>query len=164
MKEKLVDFMEKAHRLSMQLLSMFADALDYPTEYFSMAHQVTKSDAQSTLRLLHYQDVSGLKSGPNRWRTRPHTDSDCLTLLFQRSGEPGLEICPGPEAQSGSAPDDLWTPIQPITGEILCSVGDMLASWSDDRFQSLFHRVRCPGIDENQMERFSISYVPPNTD
>ena len=154
--------MEKAHRLSMQLLSMFADALNYPTDYFSMAHQVVNYDAQSTLRLLHYLDVSGLKSEPNRWRTRPHTDPDCLTLLFQRSGEPGLEVCPGGEAQSGFAPDDHWIPIRPITGEILCNVGDMLMSWSDGRFRSLFHRVRYPGNDESRTERFSISFVSPN--
>ena len=30
------------------------------------------------------------------WRAGGHTDFDCLTLLFQRAGQGGLEVCAGP--------------------------------------------------------------------
>ena len=29
------------------------------------------------------------------WRAGAHTDYDCLTLLHQRPGEHGLQLCPG---------------------------------------------------------------------
>jgi isopenicillin N synthase-like dioxygenase len=153
--------MEKTHKLSQEILSIFAEALGFPTDHFAKAHQITADDAQTTLRLLHYHDIQGIEFPPQYWRAGAHTDFDCLTMLFQRTGEDGLEVCPGREAHSGFAKGDMWTPVEPITGEIVCNIGDMLMSWSDDRFKSLFHRVRCPKIGENQKERYSIAYGFP---
>ncbi|KAF8249685.1 Clavaminate synthase-like protein [Wilcoxina mikolae CBS 423.85] len=158
LKEKLCTFMEKTHKLSQEVLSIFAEALGFPKDHFARAHQVTEDDAQSTLRLLHYQDIEGIEFPQQYWRAGAHTDFDCLTMLFQRTGEDGLEVCPGREAHSDFARGDSWTPVEPITGEIVCNIGDMLMAWSDDRFKSLFHRVRCPKIGENQKERYSIAY------
>jgi isopenicillin N synthase-like dioxygenase len=155
--------MEKTHKLSQEILSIFAEALGFPTDHFAKAHQITADDAQTTLRLLHYHDIQGIEFPPQYWRAGAHTDFDCLTMLFQRTGEDGLEVCPGREAHSGFAKGDMWTPVEPITGEIVCNIGDMLMSWSDDRFKSLFHRVRCPKIGENQKERYSIAYGSPSS-
>lgn len=151
------EFMEKCHTLSMQILSIFAAALGFPPNFFDQAHLVSESNAQSTLRLLHYHDITGTQFPPGYWRAGAHTDFDCLTLLFQRTGEDGLEICPGREAHSSFGIGDRWTPIEARTGEIVCNIGDMLMAWSDDRFKSLFHRVRCPGVGENQRSRYSIA-------
>lgn len=150
-------FMEKCHTLSMQILSLFATELGFPSDFFDRAHLVSKSNAQSTLRLLHYHEITGTQLPANYWRTGAHTDFDCLTLVFQRTGEDGLEICPGREAHSSFGIGDQWTPIEACTGEIVCNIGDMLMAWSDDRFKSLFHRVRCPGVGENQRSRYSIA-------
>lgn len=157
LKDKLSAFMEKTHKLSMDILSFFAVALGFPEDYFEQAHRVTESDAQNTLRLLHYHNIEGAEFPPAYWRAGAHTDFDCLTLLFQRTGEPGLEVCPGREAHTSFAQGDGWTPVEPATGEIVCNIGDMLMSWSDDRFKSLFHRVRCPKIGEDQKARYSVA-------
>jgi len=142
----------------MEILSIFAVALGFPEDFFTKAHDVKRPDALCTLRLLHYHDITGTQFPPNYWRAGAHTDYDCLTMLFQRTGEDGLEICPGREAHTSFGTGDQWTPIKAQTGEIVCNIGDMLMAWSDDRFKSLFHRVRCPGVGENQGSRHSIAY------
>lgn len=155
---KISEFMVKSHNLSMQILSCFALALGFPEDFFSKAHVMNVDDAQSTLRLLHYHDITGSQFPPSYWRAGAHTDYDCLTMLYQRTGEDGLEICPGREAHTSFGMGDQWTPVKAKTGEIVCNIGDMLMAWSDDRFKSLFHRVRCPNVGENQRSRYSLAY------
>lgn len=155
--ETITSFMEKAHALSMKVLSIFAVALGFPVDFFDKAHVVDRSDAQSTLRLLHYYDLTGTQLPSNYWRAGAHTDYDCLTLLFQRTGEDGLEVCPGREVHTSFGMGDQWTPVKAKTGDIVCNIGDMLMAWSDDRFKSLFHRVRCPEPGEPQRSRYSIA-------
>ena len=54
---------------------------------------------QSTLRLLHYLPMIDAKPEDFRlWRAGAHTDFDCLTLLHQRPGQGGLQLCPGKES------------------------------------------------------------------
>lgn len=152
-------FMSQTHALSQSILRFFAEALGFAADHFARSHRVDLPCAQNTLRLLHYHDISGTAFPPEYWRAGAHTDFDCLTLLYQRTGEAGLEVCPGREAHTSFAHGDAWTPVEPVTGEIVCNIGDMLMAWSDDRFKSLFHRVRCPKVGENQKERFSVAYV-----
>lgn len=78
------------------------------------------------------------------YRAGAHADWDLLTLVFQRTGEDGLEMCPGRESVTEFARGDSWTPVRAVTGEIVCNIGDLLMSWSDDRFKSTIHRVRAP--------------------
>ena len=85
-------------------------------------------------------------------------DFDVLTLLFQRPGETGLEVCPGREASTSFGWGDTWYPVEPEQGAIVCNVGDMLMYISDDKFKSNFHRVRTPRVGENQRARYSMAY------
>jgi len=80
---------------------------------------------------------------PGVWRAGAHTDYTCLSMLHQRVGQVGLQLCPGAEVESG-----LWTDIEPIEGAITCNIGDMLMRWSDDRLRSTLHRVRLPRAGE----------------
>jgi isopenicillin N synthase-like dioxygenase len=80
-------------------------------------------DSQTTLRLLHYHSVHGKEFGPNFWRAGAHTDFDVLTMLFQREGEGGLEVCPGREAVGDFAVGSVWKPV-PARGDIIvCNIG-----------------------------------------
>ncbi|KAH3685018.1 hypothetical protein WICPIJ_004009, partial [Wickerhamomyces pijperi] len=116
----------------------------YPSDFFTRAHDITKPTAQTTLRLLHYFDTTGKTFTGNHWRAGPHTDFDCLTLLFQKSGSHGLEVCPGRETHTDFGYSDKWTPVPAFTGEIVINIGDMLMSWSDDILKSNYHRARLP--------------------
>jgi isopenicillin N synthase-like dioxygenase len=87
------------------------------------------------------------------WRAGAHSDFDCLTLLHQRKGQGGLQVCPGKDADTLQ-----WTSVEPLQGYVTCNIGDMLMRWSDDRLQSTLHRVRMPRADEYLGPRLSIPF------
>lgn len=157
-KTQALDFMTKVQNVSLQVMSCFAEALDLPLDFFTKAHDVTKDDCLTVLRCLHYHDITGQTFPDNYWRAGAHTDFDVLTLLFQRPGEGGLEVCPGREATTSFGWGDEWYPVEPEEGAIVCNIGDMLMYISDDRFKSNFHRVRTPKVGENQKPRYSLAY------
>lgn len=67
-----------------------------------------------------------------RWeeyhRAGAHADWDFLTLLFQKEGQVGLEICPGRESVTEFGIGDRWTKLEAKTGEIVWNIGDLLMS------------------------------------
>jgi isopenicillin N synthase-like dioxygenase len=149
----MLDFEHRCWALAMRLLSLFADKLGFDRDFFTRAHDPASATYQSTLRLLHYfalpaeADLSGV------WRAGAHTDFDCLTLLFQRNGQGGLQVCPGKEMDNQQ-----WTSVHPSEDAITCNIGDMLMRWSDDLLPSNFHRVKSPGPGEHRGARYSIAY------
>jgi isopenicillin N synthase-like dioxygenase len=145
-------FEARCRDVAMKVLSCFADRLGFPDGFFDRAHDPESPDYQSTLRLLHYFGAEkGERTG--LWRAGAHTDFDCLTLLFQREGQDGLQVCPGKEAG-----EEEWTPVPATADAITCNIGDMLMRWSGDRLPSNFHRVRSPGPDGDHGPRYSIAF------
>lgn len=104
--------------------------------------------------MLHYYATEQSQQG--MWRAGAHTDFDCLTLLFQRPGQGGLQVCPGKDRESQQ-----WTSIEPREEVITCNIGDMLMRWSDDQLPSNFHRVRNPLPHEYQGPRYSLAFFLP---
>jgi len=156
----LEEFARKSHNVANRLLWCFAQLLGLPNDYFYSLHDETQPDSQCTLRLLHYPTVERQEIDPSGttkrfYRAGAHTDWDCLTLLYQREGERGLEVCPGSQALTG-----LWTPVEPVAGAITVNIGDMLMRWSDDRLKSTLHRVQYPSSDNDLScsDRYSMAY------
>jgi len=148
-KDTSLSFMRKAQAVSEKLMVCFARGLGFEDDYFVKAHDISRAESQTVLRLLHYFEVD--KSAPvseGYYRAGAHVDWDFITLLFQRAGQSGLEICPGREVSTGFGMGDEWTKVEPAPGEIVCNIGDLLMSWSDDRFKSTFHRVKTPSDPE----------------
>ncbi|POM26549.1 2OG-Fe(II) oxygenase superfamily protein [Actinomadura rubteroloni] len=147
----LLRFEAQCRDLAMKLLSCFATRLGFDADFFARAHDPSDPGYRSTLRLLHYfavpPDATGL------WRAGAHTDFDCLTLLFQRDGQSGLQVCPGRERDAGT-----WTPVEASDDAVTCNIGDMLMRWSDDLLPSNFHRVKSPGPGEDRGPRQSIAF------
>ena len=95
--------------LGMKVLSCFALKLGFAPDFFTDAHDPLSPEYQSTLRLLHYLPMINAKPEDfTGWRAGAHTDFDCLTLLHQRTGQGGLQLCPGKE--SGEL---AWTDVEP---------------------------------------------------
>lgn len=47
----------------------------------------------------------------------------------------------------------------PESNAIICNIGDLLMSWSDDRFKSMLHRVKAPSEPGDFYgERYSIAF------
>ncbi|KAI1422150.1 oxoglutarate/iron-dependent oxygenase [Xylaria sp. FL1777] len=140
-----LEFMRSVQAVSEKLMVGLARGLGMDDGYFVRAHDVADPNIQTVLRLLHYFPLDPAVPVPDtHCRAGAHADWDLLTLLFQRPGESGLEICPGRDVFTEFGLGDTWTKIEPVEGEIICNIGDLLMSWSDDRFKSTFHRVRTP--------------------
>lgn len=157
--KQALSFMYKVQAVSEKLMVCFARGLGFPDDYFIKAHDVSRSNCQTVLRLLHYFETPKLNDGVTRHRAGAHADWDLLTLLFQRGDQSGLEICPGREAVTEFAIGDSWTKVIFEPGSIVCNIGDLLMSWSDDRFKSTFHRVKAPEEDGDYYgERYSMAF------
>jgi isopenicillin N synthase-like dioxygenase len=148
------DFEHRCWTLAMQLLACFAERIGFERDFFAGAHDPESPVYQSTLRMMHYFAVpEAARHLEGQWRAGAHTDFDCLTLLFQRSGQGGLQVLPGAEMET-----EEWTIVEPDDTSITCNIGDMLQRWSDEQLKSNFHRVRGPRPDEDQGPRYSIAF------
>lgn len=159
--QRSLEFMRAAQSVSEKLMICFARGLGLPDNFFIDCHDVSKADSQTVARLLHYFATPESSNGDIPHRAGAHTDWDFLTLLFQKSGQSGLEICPGREVSTSFGYGDTWTKVEPdaASNAIVCNIGDLLMSWSDDRFKSTFHRVKAPTEPGDFYgERYSIAY------
>ncbi|KUL87344.1 hypothetical protein ZTR_04682 [Talaromyces verruculosus] len=154
-----LEFMTRVQGISERLMRCFARGLEFPEDFFIKAHDVSRPNSQTVCRLLHYFALPEESDGKVYHRAGAHADWDFLTLLFQKAGQSGLEICPGREVVTEFGIGDVWTKIEPKTGEIVCNIGDLLMSWSDDRFKSTFHRVKAPCEKGDYYgDRYSIAF------
>lgn len=152
-------FMQQVQKISECLMRCFARGLGFPDDFFIKCHDFSRPDSQTTMRLLHYFALPEEADGNVYHRAGAHADWDFLTLLFQKKGQSGLEICPGREVVTEFGIGDEWTKVEAKTGEIVCNIGDLLMSWSDDRFKSTFHRVKAPCEHGDYFgDRYSIAY------
>ncbi|KIX09684.1 uncharacterized protein Z518_00765 [Rhinocladiella mackenziei CBS 650.93] len=159
-KESSLKFMWHVQEVSEKLMTCFARGLGFPDDYFVKAHDVRRPESQTVARLLHYFETPRETNGEVWHRAGAHTDWDLVTLLFQKAGQSGLEICPGREVSTSFGHGDEWTKVNPPSSNaIICNIGDLLMSWSDDRFKSTFHRVKSPSeADDYYGERYSIAF------
>ncbi|WP_163269516.1 isopenicillin N synthase family dioxygenase [Chelativorans alearense] len=140
--------------LGMKVLDCFRLKLGFAPDFFTDCHDPQSPEYQSTLRLLHYLGMENAKPDDFKmWRAGAHTDFDCLTLLHQRPGQGGLQLCPGKEAGELE-----WTDVEPAPGVVTCNIGDMLMRWSDDKLLSTLHRVRMPKQHESKGSRYSMAF------
>ena len=150
----MLAFEGQCWQVAMQVLSCFAWKLGFDEGFFARAHDPAQASYQSTLRLLHYFATPPEQQAHlGLWRAGAHTDFDCLTLLFQRQGQGGLQVCPGKEMDTQA-----WTSVEPDEQAITCNIGDMLMRWSDDQLPSNFHRVKNPLPGEYMGPRYSIAF------
>lgn len=158
-KSTSLHFMHRVQAISENLMRCFARGLGFPDDFFIACHDISRPDSQTTMRLLHYFALPEEADGKVYHRAGAHADWDFLTLLFQKEGQSGLEICPGRESVTEFGIGDCWTRVEAKTGEIVCNIGDLLMSWSDDRFKSTFHRVKAPCEPGDYFgDRYSIAY------
>lgn len=153
--------MTSSSSLSVKVMECFAEGLGLPLDTFTTGTvDPGVGDSQSTLRLLHYHDTKGKQFGSDFWRAGAHADFDVLTMLFQRDGEGGLEVCPGRKVVGDFGMGSTWTPVEARSDRIVCNIGDQLMRWSDDRLKSTYHRVAVPKVNEPwaQGPRYSIAF------
>jgi isopenicillin N synthase-like dioxygenase len=126
-REKVVAYDQAMRGFCERLMPLLALALGLPRDWFA------PNFARPTtfLRLLHYPAQS--KDAPDdAFGAAPHTDFGFITILAQ-DDRGGLEV---------RQRDGAWLPATPIPGTWVVNVADMLARWTNGRWQSTPHRVR----------------------
>lgn len=127
-KDDCLRFMHRVQDVSNRLMICLARGLGFPDDYFLKFHDPSDPLCQNVMRLLHYFPTPDNDDGKIYHRAGAHADWGLLTLLFQREGQGGLEICPGRDAVTKFALGDTWTRVEfePGTNAIICNIGDML--------------------------------------
>ncbi|KAI9796097.1 MAG: hypothetical protein M1833_006519 [Piccolia ochrophora] len=169
---ELDHFFGRCQKLCAKILRLFALGLEIDhqgggEDWFSSKHDPAKGPSGSVLRLLYYPALApSMEHDPSAdLRAGAHSDYGSITLLFQRPGQPGLEI---------QNPSSEWSPVpvSPAGTEddavppILVNIGDLLSYWTNGLFKSTVHRVIFPKEGrKGGQDRYSIAYFchPLNT-
>lgn len=156
---RLNDFIDQCYNLCVWILRYFAAGLEIDpqaggSEFFTRCHD-RSGPSGSVFRLLYYPAMSQAYDQEKDIRAGAHSDYGSITLLFQRPGQPGLEILTDAEA-------DRWypVPVNPTSESelpILVNVGDLLSYWTNWKLKSAVHRVVFPK-DGTGEDRYSIAY------
>jgi isopenicillin N synthase-like dioxygenase len=110
-----------------RLLPVLAQALDLPRDWFAPHFR----QPTTFLRLLHYPPQPA-DAPDDAFGSAPHTDYGFVTILAQDE-RGGLEV---------RRRDGTWLPAPPIPDTWVVNVADMLARWTNGRWQSTPHRVK----------------------
>ena len=138
-------------RLSLDLLRVFAVALDLPEEHFTPL-----MGRHFSILGVHHYPALATPPEPGQLRAGAHTDFGAMTILAMTEGRGGLEA---------QTPDGRWLPLLPKPGELVVNLGDMMQRWTNDRWVSTLHRVVVPDIGDTGSRRLSIGYfVHPDFD
>jgi len=130
---------EAVRELGSRLLPLFALAVGENRHFFGQFFD----PASTALRLIHYPPAARDRAA-DEFGIHPHTDYGFITILAQ-DDVGGLEI----QTAEGD-----WTTAPSIPGSLVVNIGDILARWTNDVFNSTPHRV----INKSTTrERYSIA-------
>ncbi|RJE20893.1 Oxidoreductase, 2OG-FeII oxygenase family [Aspergillus sclerotialis] len=159
-------FTDLCNRACNRILKLLAMGLGIEPAFFTTRHDPTLGPTGSILRYLYYPSITSPSTKTYQHgtdvRAGAHSDYGSITLLFQRPGEPGLEIL---------TPEGTWAPV-PVTPAghsstpfppILVNIGDLLSYWTDGLLKSTVHRVVFPLSEQGQQgssdrDRYSIVF------
>lgn len=119
--------------LAIDLMRLFARALDLPETYFDKS--IDRSI--SRLRVRNYPAPEAPPE-PGQLRASAHSDYGSLTILKTEDRPGGLQVL----GKHGE-----WLDVPHRPGCFVVNIGDMLARWTNDRWVSTLHRVVNPPPD-----------------
>jgi isopenicillin N synthase-like dioxygenase len=132
------EYTRETEKLSYKLLELISLSLGLPANKFNNFFK----DQTSLLRLNYYPrcPIPHLALGVGH-----HKDAGGLTVLSQ-DDVGGLEV----KRKS----DGEWIRVKPTTDAYIVNVGDIIQVWSNDKYESVEHRV----MVNSERERFSIPF------
>lgn len=144
MRETWAEYQAALDTLDDHLLTAFAMALGVDPDHFVARTR----RAIVTIRAINYERRAGApEPRPGQMRMGAHTDYGVLTVLLA-DDVPGLQV----------RIDGEWRDVEIPAESLIVNIGDMLATWTNDRWQSTLHRVVPPPIgDAGPVRRRSIA-------
>lgn len=131
--------------LTQRLMELFAIGMDLPPDFFAERF----ADHNSTLRLIHYPPPERPPE-PGQLRAGAHTDYGALTILLGQDRPGGLQV---------RTPSGEWTEVRTRPHAFVVNIGDLMMTWSNDRWLSNMHRVANPPPEAREASRrLSIAY------
>ncbi|KAJ5939144.1 hypothetical protein N7466_002278 [Penicillium verhagenii] len=158
-------FAELCNKTCNRILTLLSLGLEMPEDFFTTRHDPSVGPTGSILRYLYYPSIFSPATASYKHdkdvRAGAHSDYGSITLLFQRPGQPGLEIF---------TLEKTWAPVPIIPGDnadaypfppILVNIGDLLSYWTDGLLKSTVHRVVFPLAEQrspNPQDRYTLVY------
>ncbi|KAH6825926.1 2-oxoglutarate and oxygenase superfamily protein [Perilla frutescens var. hirtella] len=138
MKEVCLQYVAEMEKLAFKLLELIALSLGLERDRFNGFFK----DQTTFIRLNHYPPcpIPDLALGVGR-----HKDAGALTILAQ-DDVGGLQV----KRKS----DGEWILVKPTPNAYIINVGDIIQVWSNDKYESVEHRVKVNA----EKERFSTPY------
>lgn len=138
-KQGCEDYHAAMMSLALKLISAIAASLDLPPNYFAkLQHKPI-----TIQRLLHYPPQKGVIS-QEEIGVGAHTDYGFLTILWQDQVG-GLQV----RNREGE-----WVSAPPIPDTFIVNIGDLVQTFTNDRYISTMHRV----INTSGAERYSLPF------
>ncbi|WMS44720.1 2-oxoglutarate and iron-dependent oxygenase domain-containing protein [Acuticoccus sp. MNP-M23] len=138
-REALTTYHDAARTVGARIFAAFALALELPEDFF--AAKITKPMAH--MRVLHYPPQDG-PIDESQIGIGAHSDYECFTMLAT-DDVGALQVL--------NAAGE-WVAAPPMKGAFIVNVGDLMARWTNDYFQSTIHRA----INRSGRERYSIPF------
>ncbi|XP_048492147.1 jasmonate-induced oxygenase 2 [Beta vulgaris subsp. vulgaris] len=139
-REVAEEYAKEVEKLASIMLELIARSLGLAGNRFS---ELFKDQTTSFIRLNYYPPCPSphLALGVGR-----HKDAGGLTILAQDDDVEGLEV--------RRKTDGEWIRVKPIHGALIINVGDLIQVWSNDKYESVEHRV----IVNSEKDRLSIVF------
>lgn len=138
-KEVFERYHEAMMTLARQLISAIALSLELPADYFAKLQR----KPITIQRLLHYPPQEG-EITVEEIGIGAHTDYGFLTILSQDNNG-GLQV----QNREGE-----WVSAPPVEDAFIVNIGDLVQTFTNDRYVSTMHRV----INTSGNERYSIPF------
>ncbi|KAF3435681.1 hypothetical protein FNV43_RR22772 [Rhamnella rubrinervis] len=137
-REACEEYSREVEKLSLKIMELIAQSLGLGANRFSGYFK----EQTSFIRLNHYPPCPSPQLALGMGR---HKDSGALTVVAQ-DDVGGLEV----KRKS----DGEWIRVKPIPNAFVINVGDNIQVWSNDKYESVEHRV----MVNSEKERFSIPF------
>jgi isopenicillin N synthase-like dioxygenase len=152
LRDLVMRYFESVERLALMLPRMMALALDLPEGFFADYYTAPAL----TLRFVNYPDQIEPPQ-PGQLRYGAHHDYGGFTILRQDSAPGGLQICD----KSGA-----WRDVPAVPEAFIINVADLIARWTNERWQSTLHRVVNPSraLTGSTQRLSMVLFTGPNDD
>ncbi|MGA9279119.1 isopenicillin N synthase family dioxygenase [Ilumatobacter sp.] len=144
LRDTWLEYYSAMEAMAADLMRLFALGLGLDEHHFDAT-----IDEHITNLTANYYSAIDREPLPDQYRKGPHSDWGSLTILFQ-DGVGGLEVV---DRRTGG-----WIDVPVIAGTYVVNIGDLMARWTNDEWNSTKHRVRVPPAEMRSIERVSIPF------